>query len=405
MQNLSRLRIPVPSPGCATRFSALLLTATLLGGCALSPGVEFAGSMPHADPLADLDSTPQTDSGTPTKQHEQQPDQPPQNAIREITPELIRQMRNAQPKDVAEGVKRLFGTAQPYRIGPADILNIVVWDHPTLMIPPAGSITTDAVGGAPVSNGYNVSANGFIQFPYIGDVKVSGLTEYQVRDELTKRLSKYLNQPKLTVRIQSYRSGRVYVDGAVRQPGLQAVNDIPMTLPEAINRAGGFAPDADRSAINVSRGDTTVSVDLQQLTRFGINPSKIILSSGDLVRVMSRDDAKVYILGEVSKPTAQPLRNGRLSLNEALGEAGGVNPTSGNPKQIFVVRADNDPEHPQIFHLDAQSPAAYALSEGFELKPSDVVYVDPAAVVRWNRVISMIVPSAQVMYYGNQTTK
>jgi polysaccharide export outer membrane protein len=52
---------------------------------------------------------------------------------------------------------------------------------------------------------------------------------------------------------------------------------------------------------------------------------------------------------------------------------------------------------PEIYHLDAGSPVAYALAEGFELKSRDVVYVDPAPLVRWNRVISLILPSAAVV--------
>jgi len=111
------------------------------------------------------------------------------------------------------------------------------------------------------------------------------------------------------------------------------------------------------------------------------------------VRVLSKEDSKVYVLGEVTRPLAQPLRNGRLSLNEALGEAGGISTTTGDPKQVYVVRAVPEGQA-EIFHLDASSPMAYALSEGFALQPRDVVYVDPVPVVQWNRVISQILPSA-----------
>jgi polysaccharide export outer membrane protein len=120
------------------------------------------------------------------------------------------------------------------------------------------------------------------------------------------------------------------------------------------------------------------------------------LGNGDLVRVQGREEAKVFVLGEVLRPLTQTLRNGRLTLNEALGEAGGVNPNSGDPRQIYVVRTVN-PDQPEIYHLDAKSPMAYALAEGFELQARDVVYVDPVPLVRWNRVISLVLPSAQAV--------
>ena len=78
-----------------------------------------------------------------------------------------------------------------------------------------------------------------------------------------------------------------------------------------------------------------------------------------------------------------------------------VSTTTGNPQQIYVVRAAGATGMPQIFHLDASAPVAYALAEGFELRARDVVYVDPVPLVRWNRVISLILPSAQVVNMAN----
>ena len=58
----------------------------------------------------------------------------------------------------------------------------------------------------------------------------------------------------------AFRSKRAYIEGEVRSPGLQVFTDIPMTLAEAINRAGGFAPNGDRSAVNLTRdGKTTAA--------------------------------------------------------------------------------------------------------------------------------------------------
>jgi polysaccharide export outer membrane protein len=52
---------------------------------------------------------------------------------------------------------------------------------------------------------------------------------------------------------------------------------------------------------------------------------------------------------------------------------------------------------PEIYHLDISSPMALALAEGFDLRDRDVVYVDPVPLVRWNRVISLILPSATAL--------
>ncbi|MCY7370661.1 MAG: polysaccharide biosynthesis/export family protein [Polaromonas sp.] len=385
------------------RWSVLALVAAWLSGCALAPGLFMGdGVVGSSSQASRYSASTQPTTGLPVVGAGV--DAPPPGALRSITPELIRQQRAAQATDVGQDVKRLFGVAKPYLIGSGDVLNIVVWDHPELNIVPAGGLATDAGSLSGVGNGYNVSPNGLVQFPYVGNLKVGGLNEYEVRDQLTTRLAKFFKDPQVTVRIQAYRAGRVYVDGEVRTPGLQAVNDVPMTLPEAIGRAGGFTVLADRSTVAISRNGTTTPINLQQLTAMGINPSSILLAGGDLVRVLSRDESKVYVMGEVTRPLAQPLRNGRLTLNEALGEAGGVNPLSGDPRQIYVVRSQPD-GLPEIYHLDVRAPAAYALAEGFELQSRDVVYVDPAPLVRWNRVISLILPSASVVNVTRDVTR
>lgn len=360
-----------------------LLAAAILGGCAYAPG--FYTGPKSAGPEWLIPAGEEVDA-------------PPPGALRSITPELLRQQRADQLNDIPAAVKELFDTAKPYVIGSGDILNIVVWDHPELLIAPAGVVAAaDTTGSASqVANGFNVNPSGLIQFPYVGTVKLAGLTEYEARDLLTQRLSVFIKNPQITVRVQSYRSSRIYIDGEIRTPGLQALGDIPMTLPEAIGRAGGFTPTADRAAIAITRNGQTATVNLPQLIAKGVNPSNILLRNGDLVRVLGREDAKIFVLGEVLRPSTQSLRNGRLTLNEALSEAGGINPGTADPRQIYVVRTAK-PDQPELYHLDAKSPLAHALAEGFELQARDVVYVDPVPLVRWNRVISLVLPSAQAV--------
>ncbi len=318
----------------------------------------------------------------------------PSGSLVEITRELVDKERAERPTGVPPDVRELFAKSAPYEIGAGDILGIVVWDHPELNMPTGGNGGQDASGSNSVASGYTVDSNGFIQYAYIGPIKVAGLTEMGVRDALSEKLAKYVRQPQVTVRIQSYRSKRVYVDGAVHTPGVQVLNDMPMTLPEAINRAGGFNDTSDRSKVAVTRGDKTVYVDIPDMIRRAVNPDRIILRDGDLVRVYAQNDSKVFVLGEVSRPGGLPFNNGRMSLNQALGDAGGISQVSGDASQVYVVRGRDQPK-PVVYHLDATSAQAMATADAFELQPNDVVFVDASALVKWSRVIGLILPATQ----------
>jgi polysaccharide export outer membrane protein len=226
----------------------------------------------------------------------------------------------------------------------------------------------------------------------VGALKADGMTIQELENSLTKRLARVFKDPQLSVRVMAFRSKRVYMEGEVKTTGLLVFTDIPMTLAEAINRAGGLTGNGDRSAVVLTRDGKTTQLDLMAMAEAGIDPSRIPLKSGDLVMVRSRDERKVTVMGEVSAQTGVLMRNGRLSLNDALTEVGGVNLTTANPRQIYVIR--NETNGLSIFHLDARTPTAIAMSNGFALRPKDVVYVDPVPLVQWNRVLSLIVPTA-----------
>lgn len=317
--------------------------------------------------------------------------------LRPITPQLVKFEKEQREKQTTQDISQLVGPAKPYGIEAGDILSIVVWDHPELAGGAVGVAGQTIAGVEPTtaatpSAGFVVDHEGMVQFPYAGNLKVAGLTEEQARSQLTTKLAHYIRNPKVTLRVQSYRSKRIYVDGEVKAPGLQAINDIPMTLIEGINRAGGLLPTADQSRIALSRGGATYRINLPEMVQKGVNPASIMLTNGDVVRVMSRDESKVFVSGEVNTPKALTMHNGRLTLNEALGESGGINPLSGDSGQVYVVR--KSATEPVVYRLDAQAPGALAMAEGFELHPKDVIYVAATPLANWHRTISQILPSA-----------
>jgi polysaccharide export outer membrane protein len=316
----------------------------------------------------------------------------PAPVIVAITPTLVASHKTERAQLPPQDIKMLLGDAKPYVIGNGDQLSILVWDHPELNIAAAGAqALTNSGAQSPAA--YVVDQDGIVQFPYVGAIKLAGLTELQARAVLSDKLVKSIKRPDITLRVLAFRSKRIYVDGEVKTAGNLAIDDVPMTLLEAISRAGGFLPTSDQSNLVVTRGGVQYPVNLQQLVLGGIDPSTIVLRSGDMVRVRSRDENKVYVLGEVNMPKALPMVNGKLTLAAALGEAGGLNQLSSSARQVYVIR-NAGAKDPQVYNLDARSPVALALADNFELDPRDVVFVDASGLARYSRIINLILPSA-----------
>jgi polysaccharide export outer membrane protein len=400
--------VPRASRSGARRTAAWLAlgaATALITGCAFAPGMTFRGGCGTAGnggaQSASCHRALAAGGALDTNDAAKGADAPPSGSLVEIDGDLIAKVQASLDPSIPADVSALFAKPKPYTLGTGDVLAIVVWDHPELNMPLTQGPSTgiDNTGSNAIVSGYTVDATGRVQFAYIGPVEVGGLTELEARDRVSARLGKFIRDPQVTLRIQAYRSRRIYLDGEVRLPGLQVMNDLPMTLPEAINRAGGLTAAGDRARISITRGDATAIVSLPKLVAQGINPDRILLRDGDLVRVYPLSDTKVFVLGEVGHTTTLNFNNGRLSLGEALGYAGGVSQYSADASQVYVIRSRTGTS-PTIFHLDATSPVSMALANDFPLRPDDVVFVDASSLVRWSRVVGMFLPSAQTLATG-----
>lgn len=174
-----------------------------------------------------------------------------------------------------------------YRVGPYDILNIIVWDHAELTTP-----TTQM--SSPQESGALVSPAGDIFFPFAGTFRVAGLSIEQTQDALRRRLKKYIRDPQVTVRVVSFRSQEVQMMGEVGSgASILPITDKPMSILEALNTSGGTNyASANTSKIYVIRGG------LDQITIYGLDaqtPETMVLAQQFYLR--NRDIVYVPPLG------------------------------------------------------------------------------------------------------------
>lgn len=311
--------------------------------------------------------------------------------IERITPELLKQSMAAGHRDIepdGSGVSAMLRGYQ-YHIGPQDILVVTVWGHPELTLPMGPTHDLSDSGGV-------VSHDGDFYYPFAGQVHVAGLTAPEVRDLLSQRLAAYIKDPQLDVRVAAFRSQRVEVTGEVREPKIEAITDMPLTLVDAISQAGGAVPTSALERVTVTRGGVTKRYDIEALLQLGDMSQNLLLRDGDVVNVPDNAADVVHMMGEVSHPGDLGIMHGDMNLADAINRAGGFAALTSNPSEVFVFRGK--PDKPEVYLLDVTSIDAMLLATQFPLAPQDVVYVSSAPLARWNRIISQILPTVQSLY-------
>ena len=309
-------------------------------------------------------------------------------AIYPITFGLVEKMRKPPVLSQNNGALERSKAAYRYHIGKGDVLNIMVWAHTDLNSP----VQQSNPQNNQVSRGAWVDEGGYITYPLVGKIQAQGKTIDELQNILTGRLKRYLKNPQVAINVTEFRSQRVSVSGAVGQAGQLPITNVPMTILDAVNQAGGVAQNADTHNIKWTHNGVDRTISLQNIMQYGDMSQNHLLSNGAIVYVPNNSNSKVYVMGEVGRQATLPIGNHGLNLTQALGETGGMNQALADATGVFVIRrAPEDAAKPiHIYQLNLKDATAYALGSDFDLRPNDVVYVTAAPVTRWNRVVSQL---------------
>jgi polysaccharide biosynthesis/export protein len=153
-----------------------------------------------------------------------------------------------------------------YVIGAQDTLSIKVWRE------------QDFTGF------YTVRPDGKITIPLLGDVQASGLTPEHLGDQLKQGLSNYINNPDVSVSLQTVGSKKFYITGEVNRPGEYTLA-VPTKVFDALSNSGGFRDFANRKKIIIIRGADRLRFNYQDILRGKNLEQNIFLENGDTVVV------------------------------------------------------------------------------------------------------------------------
>ncbi len=167
-----------------------------------------------------------------------------------------------------------------YTLGPNDVVEIEIMRHPEF------------------SGKYAINQEGKLQYKYVGDLVVKGMTKAQLTEAVTEAIKQYVISPEVNITIIEYGSKVFYVMGDVYSPGLYIMRAETITLREAIHMAGLPTPNAALRRCQLitpnEKGTGEVKqIDLYSLLYRGDLTKNVFVKPGDILYVPSTVMAKV----------------------------------------------------------------------------------------------------------------
>jgi polysaccharide biosynthesis/export protein len=215
------------------------------------------------------------------------------------------------------------------KLGPNDLISVSVYDEPGL------------------SRTARVSEDGFIRLPMLHDrIKVKGLMPSEVEAAVADafKAAQILVDPAVTVTVAEYTSRPISVVGAVKLPTTFQASE-PVSLLEAIARAGGLAPDAGLEILVSDKrvaGDAPSDALIRRIPVKGLlsgsDPAfNILLTGGEEIRVPEMP--KLYVVGNVKRPGAFSVQDGgETTVLQMLALSEGLLPYTS--KEAFIYRRE-----------------------------------------------------------------
>lgn len=298
-------------------------------------------------------------------------------------------------------------------VGPGDVLSIEIYEIGVTLFGGRANIgsanaSVNTETGLSASNetigngGVVVDRNGNISLPYIGTIRVEGLTVAQIQDEIVVRLLGQSQSPQVIVSLRRNVSNAVIVMGDVANPGRVPLTLARERLLDVIAEKGGISrtvQTGSSTATGTGAQDVIVRftrggrVAEQQLDSIVAGSSDdLVLLGGDRIELI-RQPRTFTVFGALDRIAQVPFESRTLTLAEALARAGGPNDGRADPRSVFVFRmmpnTDVAPDTsaspaaqafvPVAYRINMMQAQNYFLAQRFVMRDKDLIYIGNAS--------------------------
>lgn len=264
-----------------------------------------------------------------------------------------------------------------YRVGPADILSINIFDEPGL---------SDLV--------LRVDERGQVQIPVLETFKVGGKTELEIRDALKEAFSVRFKDPWVLVQVVEYRSQPIYLLGEFNSPGVQYL-ERPTNVVQAVSLGNGIREGASLRGAQLRRDGRVLPIDVEALLCDGREDQNIWLQPGDTLFMPNAAERQAYVMGAVQEPGAVSLARKPLTLLQAISQVGGPISPGADMQQVRIIRA-HSPLEGELLVVDVDAILTGNMLD-LPLQADDLIFVPKDGIGDWNDVVATIAPSLQLV--------
>lgn len=317
------------------------------------------------------------------------------------------------------GFAEHFGVAEqapPALIGVGDGLSVEIWEAGSNPLyagrPSSGAAAEAAVGTrATTLSEQTVGADGSITLPFVGRVRVVGLSPQQVEQELRESLKGKAAQPQAVVHRRN-ASGAVTVAGDVAAGSRVPLSVRGERLLDVLAAAGGVRAPSYETRIQLTRGQDSFSMPLLRVLQ---DPSQnIYLQPGDLL-VATRQPQSFTAFGATGRTAQIEFGAERISLIEAVAKTGGLLDQRADPRGVYLLRyeprtlieppraapsADHQDEVRVIYRLDLAQAESYFLAQRFPMRDRDILYVSSAPANELRKFLELLGLISQPVIQG-----
>ncbi|KJZ19261.1 polysaccharide biosynthesis/export family protein [Loktanella sp. S4079] len=293
----------------------LLCTTLFIAGCSLPRGAGFQSEVLAA-----------SNAGTRAEGEELVYD----FEVYEVTRETL-SIINSWPNPDAKSFSWLPSQEQPASllIAPGDIVQLTIWDAEE------NSLLAGVGQRATPLQETQVDATGRIFVPYIGDMRIAGMSSMTARARIEEELSKTIPSAQVQLNVKPGRQNMANLVSGFGAPGLYELPDRNFKILELLSMAGGADPTLINPQVRLVRNNRTYGVSLDRLLD---EPSlNTTLRGGDRLRIVG-DERQFLSLGATGSESVHPFPSAEVSALEAMAIIGGVSDGTANPKGILVMR-------------------------------------------------------------------